>query len=116
MKTVKMTNQEIINHVNNIGGIMDVRLPGKVSYALNKNRKAILEELNCYFEEYNKLVDEYPQKGDKFEKEVEELLGIENEVPVRTVNESLLEEANHDLSQNVFITLEFMLEEQTNEQ
>ncbi|CAK7008676.1 MAG: hypothetical protein EUB_01606 [Eubacterium sp.] len=45
MKTIKMTNQEIINHVNNIGGIMDVRLPRKVAYALNKNRKALLKEL-----------------------------------------------------------------------
>ncbi|WP_339619130.1 hypothetical protein [Eubacterium sp.] len=43
-------------------------------------------------------------------------MSIENEVPVHTVNESLLEEANHDLSQNVFIALEFMMEEQTNEQ
>ena len=116
MNTIKMTNQEILNHVNNIGSIMDFRLPAKVSYALNKNRKAILEAHNCFLEEYAKLQQEYPVGGDEFEKEVEELLSVENEVPVHTVNESLLEEANHDLSLNVFIALEFMLEEQTNEQ
>lgn len=111
MNTVKMTNQEILNHVNNIGGIMDFRLPAKVSYALNKNRKAILEEHNCFLEEYTKLQEEYPKGGNEFEKEVEELLSIENEVPVHKVKESLLNEATHDLSQNVFIALEFMLEE-----
>lgn len=116
MNTVKMTNQEILNHVNNIGGIMDFRLPVKVSYALNKNRKGILEAHNCFLEEYNKLQQEYPDGGDELEKKVNELLSIENEVPVHTVEESHLKEANHDLSLNVFIALEFMLEEQKNEQ
>lgn len=116
MNTVKMTNQEILNHVNNIGGIMDFRLPVKVSYALNKNRKAILEAHNCFLEEYTKLQQEYPGGGDELENKCKELLSIENDVPVHTVEESLLKETNHDLSLNVFIALEFMLEEQTNEQ
>ena len=48
MKTVKMTNQEIINHINQIGEIIAVRLPAKASYALNKNRKAFLRHI-CSF-------------------------------------------------------------------
>lgn len=116
MKTVKMTNQDIINHVINIGGITEVWLPTKVSYALNKNRKALLEEYHCYCEEYAKLQKEYPKGGDEFDKSTEELLSIENDVRIYTIQESLLEEATHDLSLNVFIALEFMLEEQTNEQ
>lgn len=116
MKVVKMSNQKILNHVNNIGGIMDVRLPVKVSYALNKNRKTILEAHSCFLEEYTKLEQEYPDNGDEFKNKCKELLSIENEVPVHTVEESLLKEATHDLNLNVFVALEFMLEEQKNEQ
>lgn len=112
MKTVKMTNQEIINHINNIGGIMDVRLPVKASYALNKNRKAFIKEYDCYFEEFTKLQEEYPGGGDTYQKELIDLLSIESDVPIHTVPEAILETATHDLSLEVFQALEFMLEEE----
>lgn len=111
MNTVKMTNQEIINHINKIGDIIDVRLPAKASYALNKNRKTFIKEYDCYFEEFTKLQEEYPDGGDTYQKELIDLLSIENDVPVHTVPEAILETATHDLSLEVFQTLEFMLEE-----
>lgn len=111
MNTVKMTNQEIINHINQIGEIIAVRLPAKASYALNKNRKTFVKEYDCYFEEFTKLQEEYPEGGETYQKELIELLSIENDVPIHTVPEALLETATHDLSLEVFQALEFMLEE-----
>lgn len=111
MKTVKMTNQEIINHINNIGGIMDVRLPVKASYALNKNRKAFIKEYDCYFEEFTKLQKAYPVGGEAYQKELIDLLSVENDIPVHAVPEAILETATQDLSLEVFQALEFMLEE-----
>lgn len=111
MNTVKMTNQEIINHINQISEITDVRLPAKASYALNKNRKTFIKEYDCYFEEFTKLQEEYPDGGDAYQKELIDLLSIENDVPVHTVPEAILETATHDLSLEVFQALEFMLEE-----
>lgn len=111
MNTVKMTNQEIVNHINQIGEIIAVRLPAKASYALNKNRKTFVKEYDCYFEEFTKLQEEYPEGGETYQKELIELLSIENDVPIHTVPEALLETATHDLSLEVFQALEFMLEE-----
>lgn len=112
MNTIKMTNQEIINHINQIGEIIAVRLPAKASYALNKNRKAFIKEYDCYFEEFTKLQEEYPEGGDAYQKELIDLLSIESEVPLHTVPEVILETATHDLSLEVFQALEFMLEEE----
>lgn len=112
MNTVKMTNQEIINHINQIGEIVDVRLPAKASYALNKNRKTFIKEYDCYFEEFTKLQEEYPDGGDTYQKELIDLLSIESDVPIHTVPETILETATHDLSLEVFQALEFMLEEE----
>lgn len=111
MNTIKMTNQEIINHINQISEIIDVRLPAKASYALNKNRKAFIKEYDCYFEEFTKLQEEYPDGGDTYQKELIDLLSIENDVPIHSVPEAILETATHDLSLEVFQALEFMLEE-----
>lgn len=111
MKTIKMTNQEIINRINQIGEIIDVRLPAKASYALNKNRKTLIKEYDCYFEEFTKLQEEYPDGGDTYQKELIDILSIENDVPIHTVPEDILETATHDLSLEVFQALEFMLEE-----
>ncbi|WP_392889137.1 hypothetical protein [Eubacterium limosum] len=110
MKTVKMSNQEIINHINQISEIIAVRLPAKVSYALNKNRKTFIKDYDCYFEEFTKLQEEYPEGGDAYQKELIDLLSIENDVPIHTVAEAILETATHDLSLEVFQALEFMLE------
>lgn len=112
MNTVKMTNQEIINHINQIGEIITVHLPAKASYALNKNRKTFIKEYDCYFEEFTKLQEEYPDGGDAYQKELIDLLSIENDVPIHTVPETILETATHDLSLEVFQALEFMLEEE----
>jgi hypothetical protein len=112
MKTIKMTNQEIINHINQIGEIISVRLPSKASYALNKNRKTFIKEYDCYFEEFTKLQEEYPEGGDAYQKELVDLLSIESEIPVHCVPETILETATHDLSLEVFQALEFMLEEE----
>ncbi|MBS4857169.1 hypothetical protein [Eubacterium callanderi] len=111
MNTVKMTNQEIINHINQIGEIIAVRLPAKASYALNKNRKTFIKEYDCYFEEFTKLQEEYPEGGDAYQKELIDLLSIENDVSIHSVPETILETATHDLSLEVFQALEFMLEE-----
>lgn len=111
MNIVKMTNQEIVNHINQIGEIIAVRLPAKASYALNKNRKTFIKEYDCYFEEFTKLQEEYPEGGETYQKELIELLSIENDVPIHTVPEALLETATHDLSLEVFQALEFMMEE-----
>ena len=112
MNTVKMTNQEIITHINQIGEIIAVRLPAKASYALNKNRKTFIKEYDCYFEEFTKLQEEYPDGGDTYQKELIDLLSIESDVPIHTVPEAILETATHDLSLEVFQALEFMLEEE----
>lgn len=106
-----MTNQDIVNHINQIGKIIDVCLPAKASYALNKNRKTLIKEYDCYFEEFTKLQEEYPEGGDAYQKELVDLLSIENEVPIHTVPEAILETATNDLSLEVFQALEFMLEE-----
>lgn len=104
-------NHALVGRLNKITEMSTIRLPAKVSYALQKNRKALYKEYECYYEELTKLQEQYPDAGEEYNKELAELLNIEVDVPIHKVSEDLLENARDDLSLDVFDTLEFMFED-----
>ena len=124
-----LSNQQIINTLNNIGVITAKAMPVKVSYAISKNITKLEKEIETYSKEREKLLQECGKKDDKGEfvvredgnifieeakvstwnNGVNELLVIENEVEIHKFNISALETV--DMTVEEIKTIEFMIEE-----
>lgn len=128
---MKFTNRELQMKVQTLNMLSNRQLPVKVSYALAKNLSVINKELKIVDGEKQKLIKDYALKdesgnpkteGNKIlfpdqEKENEcnekynELLDIETEIKIRTVNITELLNSNLEFSPAELIELDFMLVE-----
>ncbi|MDP4144168.1 MAG: hypothetical protein Q8936_06730 [Bacillota bacterium] len=124
---MKLSNERILNDVNKLGEITQKQLPIKVSYALAKNIAKIEAELKIYNKEREKLINQYAEKDEKgqvkadergqiifkekerWEKDIKELLSIENDIDIHKFN---INELNgYNMSASELMIIDYMIEE-----
>ncbi len=103
----KMKNIEMVNAINQLKEFVDkdIVVPIAISVAISANIKNMIRELEPYHEELTKLQQ---RKADN--QCYQELMGLEVEVNLRTINSDILEEVN--ISTKDYLALDFMLEDQ----
>jgi hypothetical protein len=99
---MKLSNEKILNDAVQLSKLSQKELPIKVSYAIAKNISKIESELKTYNKERDKLIEKYSQKDEHgktiidennriklkeehledWDKDIKELLAIENEVDI----------------------------------
>ncbi|WP_238886408.1 hypothetical protein [Clostridium sp. YIM B02551] len=127
---VRLSNERIVNNAAKLKEIAQKQLPIKVSYAIAKNISKIESELKIYNKEREKLIDKYAVKDTEgkilsyengnvkfkedcielWNKDINELLAIENEIEIHQFNFSLLDGYNN-LSPAELIAIDYMIEE-----
>lgn len=110
---MKMKNSEIVAFLNTCANLREKRLPVRLAYAIKKNMSSVQEAAAAYMDERKELVDRYAKKDENgeyleedncyimedkagFEKDMEELLGIETEVEIHTVSITVVEKCDDD--------------------
>lgn len=125
---MKLSNGRILNDAQSLGSISNKELPIKVSYAIAKNISKIESELKVYNTQKQKLIEKYSEKGEdgktlidaenkikiqdeyleNWNRDIEELLAIENEVDIHTFDISLLE--GFSMSPSELMLIDYMIE------
>jgi len=128
---MKISNERILNDAAALGSISNKELPVKVSYSIAKNINKIESELKTYNTEKQKLIDKYSEKDnagktlidsenkikieDKYlenwNRDIKELLAIENEVDIHKFNISELENSNCAMTPAELMLIDYMIEE-----
>lgn len=127
---MKITNRQIVSIFNGMTKITGKRLPVKLGFSINKNMSAMKDTAESYETERAKILDKYGEKDktgkiriesgeyilkdrDGFREEMEELLDIETEIPIQTVELSEIEKCDSEkfdaLSPEDLSLLEFMI-------
>lgn len=125
---VKLTNERLVGDIAVLAQLKDKALPIKASYAIAKNIAHINSILKIYDEQRNKLLEKYVEKDDKgkvkvekgqvtikkesieqWNKDLQEFMGIENEVEIHTFPLSVLNDCK--LSPAEFMAIDYMIEE-----
>lgn len=99
---MKIKNSQIVNFINGVMNLKDKKLPVKLGYAITRNKKIMDPVATSYEEERQKILGKYAEKDDSgkfkvedgayiisdilgYEREMDELLEIENEMHLHTV-------------------------------
>ena len=126
---LKLSNEKIINTINVLGKLNNAQLPIKVAYAISKNVNKIESELKVYNTEKAKLIDRYAKKDEEgklkadeygnvnikeehmedWNKDVKELLSIENETDVHMIQLDDLLNSNYNISPAELTAIDFMI-------
>lgn len=112
---MKLTNSEAVTMINALAGMDDKVLPRKLSYAISKNMDHLRSEINNPYEkERVSIIRKYAvldgngnqrtdEKGrlvytdrEAFEDELQELLDVENEIELHTIDEDLLDQCEKE--------------------
>ncbi|CUP25321.1 Uncharacterised protein [[Eubacterium] contortum] len=108
---MKIKNSQVVTFLNGVADIQSKMLPTKVGYAIARNIALLESVAKAYEEERTKIIDKYAKKGEDgryivvgntydiqdmagFGADMDELLGIENEVAIHTVSLSELEKCD----------------------
>ncbi|MBU3195637.1 DUF1617 family protein [Clostridium algidicarnis] len=128
---MKLSNERILNDAAALGSITNKELPIKVSYAIAKNISKIESELKIYNDQKQKLIDKYSEKGedgktlidaenkikiqdeylDDWNRDIKELLAIENEVDIHKFNINELVNSNCNMTPAELMLIDYMIEE-----
>ena len=127
---VKLSNERIVNNANILGVISQKDLPIKVSYAIAKNITKIESELKAYNNERQKLIEKYSLKDaegkpliednnikiapgniEDWNRDIKELLAIENEIDIHKFHIDELINSNCNMSPTELNVIEYMIEE-----
>lgn len=124
---MKLSNERILSDIKALGEISQKQLPIKVSYAIAKNISKIEAELKIYNKEREKLIDKYAVMDDKgklvldkngqikfkdaeaWNKDIRELLSIENEINIHTFPIGALE--GYNMSPAELKAIDYMIDE-----
>lgn len=113
---MKVKNKDIVAFLNGIGVIKDKRFPVKVTYAINKNIKAVTGAAEAYNNTFDELRNQYMDKDangniqydedgepkflegkrEEFLKELEELREIEVDINLNMLTYSDIEKCDSD--------------------
>lgn len=118
---MKINNFIIVNLLNMLQGFGDKRLPQKISYAITKNLLLINKEYDIYVSQLNKILEKYDAYSEKdengqrktsnqglpiitndiqrdnFNRELNELLSIEIDLKLFTINEDCFDYDDGDM-------------------
>ena len=120
---MKLSNERIVNTINVLGDLNNAKLPVKVAYAITKNINKIDIELKSYNEEKTKLINKYAEKNEDgnvvlkeehiedWNRDIKELLSIENEVDIHMIQLDDLLNSNYDISPAELAAIDFMISE-----
>lgn len=126
---MKLSNERILNDAARLAEISKKQLPVKVSYAIAKNISKIESELKIYNKEREKLIQKHAELDEKgqikieedgqvvfkegakeqCEKDLKELLVIENEIDVHKF--SIIELEGYSMTPAELMLIEYMIEE-----
>lgn len=124
---MKLSNEKILADIAKLREISKKELPIKASYAIAKNMKKIEDELEIYYKEREKLIDKYAEKDENgkikidetgfivfrdtegWDKEIKELLAIENDIKIHKFPIDVLE--GYNMSPAELMLIEYMIEE-----
>lgn len=126
---IKLTNERIVDSVDTLKELNNAKLPVKVAYAITKNINKIDNELKAYIEEKSKLIDKYGEKDkegklkidekgniplkkeyiEDYNKDIKELLSIENEIDIHMIELYDLLNSNYSISPAELTVIDFMI-------
>lgn len=108
---MKLKNRDIVNFVNGCAALRAKKLPIKIGYAINRNIIILSEAAEAYNVAREKIIEEHTEKDSegkpvvkdnsyvfkdtqRFNKDLEELLGIDTEVNLHTISEKDIEKCD----------------------
>ena len=126
---LNLSNERIVNTINVLGELSNAKLPVKVAYAITKNINKINTELKAYNDEKVKLIDKYAEKDgegklkvdekgiiplkeeriEDYNRDIKELLSIENEIDIHMINLDDLLNSNYNISPADLSAIDFMI-------
>lgn len=126
---LNLSNERIVNTINVLGELNNAKLPVKVAYAITKNINKINTELKAYNEEKAKLIDKYAEKDKEgklkadeygnvtlkedyiqdWNRDIAELLSIENEIDIHMIQLDDLLNSNYNISPAELSVIDFMI-------
>lgn len=110
---MKLKNRDIVNFINGCAVLRAKKLPVKIGYAINRNIIILSEAAEAYNVAREKIIEEHTEKDSegkpvvkdnsyvfkdtqRFNKDLEELLGIDTEVNLHTISEKDIEKCDDD--------------------
>lgn len=114
---MKITNRQVIEFINNVrdNKLASKRLPVKVAYAISRNLDKMNNIITSYETARKTLLDQYAEKDEEgkakvkdgnyviqedqkqaFSDEMKELLEVENEIDLHTINMDEVEKCDTD--------------------
>ena len=126
-----LSNERIVNTINALSKLNNAQLPIKVAYAISKNVNKIESELKVYNTEKAKLVNKYGEKDkegklkvgengnvslkeehiEDYNRDIKELLSIENEMDIHMIKLDDLLNSDYNISPSELSAIDFMIEE-----
>lgn len=126
---LNLSNERIVNTINALSKLNNVQLPIKVAYAISKNVNKIESELKVYNTEKAKLVNKYGEKDkegklkvgengnvplkeehiEDYNRDIKELLSIENEIDIHMIQLDDLLNSDYNISPSELMTIDFMI-------
>lgn len=126
---MKIKNKEVIARLNQLNRFTADKLPVKLTYAIARNLRKLSDANEDFSTARNQLLDKYNVKAENgqpaykttgnieiaedckkgWEKDIEELLDIEVEIDIHTVDYSAIEAL--DLSVENVLAIDFMIKE-----
>lgn len=131
---MKITNRQVIEFINNVSAnkLASKRLPVKVAYAISRNLDKMNNIITSYETARKTLLDQYAEKDKEgkakvkdgnyviqedqkqaFSDEMKELLEVENEIDLHTINMDEVEKCDTDkydsLTTADLMTLDIMI-------
>ncbi|WP_302783325.1 hypothetical protein [Clostridium saudiense] len=126
---LNLSNEKIVNTINVLGDLNNAKLPVKVAYAITKNINKINSDLKAYNEEKAKLIDKYAEKDkegklktdeygnvtlkeeyiQEWNRDMAELLSIENEIDIHMIHLDDLLNSNYNISPAELAAIDFMI-------
>lgn len=105
---MKLKNRDIVNFINGCTTLKEKKLPIKIGYAVHRNILSLAEAAEVYNVAREKIIEEHTKKDSegkpvvkdngyvfkdtqRFNKDLEELLGIDTEVSLHTISEKDIE-------------------------
>lgn len=108
---MKLKNRDIVNFINGCAVLRTKKLPIKIGYTINRNIIILSEAAEAYNSAREKIIEEHTEKDSegkpvvkdnsyvfkdtqRFNKDLEELLGIDTEVNLHTISEKDIEKCD----------------------
>ena len=128
---LNLSNERIVNTINALAKLNNAQLPIKVAYAISKNINKIESELKVYNAERAKLVNKYGEKDkegklkvgengnvplkeeyiEDYNRDIKELLSIENEIDIHMIKLDDLLNSDYNVSPAELAAIDFMIKE-----